>query len=204
MIDLMMVVSMGLGGVLLTEEAEGALIRHTFSGTINHVVAGPPPAPWEGAGLGSTWELSYVFDTSLPDHNPGDTRIGFYTIDNGSISMDGVELFAVFGEITVHDGLLGFDEYHVLLFDLPLGDGGVSLSAPPGTLASDEVPVDLNLAEWNFGQIQFGGGGAGFNFLLQGPVFSFTSTVVPSPAGLSVIILSSCLCVGNRRRRNPR
>jgi MYXO-CTERM domain-containing protein len=122
---------------------------------------------------------------------------GVYEMESIWVGLDGVELEATPGHITVEDDVAPWDNYIVTFNDLPEDGNGSILLGGVDVFESDVLPLDLDLSQFNIHRT--------FGFLtaqasMYGIVTSFESRVVPSPSGLIVLLVVGGLT--RRRRRH--
>ena len=179
----------------IAEPACADFYQFTFGGEI-HTVDGFVPEPWEDVHVGSEFELTYVFDSETPDQVPINW-IGVYDVMWAEVTIDGAPQFTEDSTIVIMDE--GLDRYSVQFRDLPVGADGVINLVGWDVIESDDLLLDINLADWTTVQA-FKLGGAGFE--VYGHVDSFGSQIVPAPAGLPCIFV--VVLLRGRRRRGSR
>ena len=182
------------GVFMLAAPANADFYKFTFGGEIFYV-SGVVSEPWDGVGIGSVYEVSYIFDSEAEDHS-GSAYTGFYYIVSAEIEIDGIVQATTIGDI-----LVSVDEqlYDVHFVDLPIGaTAAVTLWASYGTFDTDELPLTLDLDDFpsrSFSAHSYGGQEWG----IVGSVDTFSSEIVPAPA--SVLIIAGGLIFHHRRHR---
>ena len=165
----------------LAEPACDDFYQFTFGGVID-VVDGVVPEPWATVHVGSEFEFSYIFDSEAEDQM-GIPWIGWYDILYAELTIEGAVQATREGEIRIID--LTKDDYIVYFSDLPIGAGGGLHLSGWEVLDSDELPLDINLDDWDAALFEVGGGG----FSIKATATSFTGHIVPVPGTLMILVI---------------
>ncbi|MFQ5590356.1 MAG: PEP-CTERM sorting domain-containing protein, partial [Phycisphaerae bacterium] len=157
--------------------------------------------------LGDPFSGSFTFESTTPDANPGDPRIGLY--DGAIVALSGyvadVPFTGVFGSTNyievINPSSIGPDGYFVRLdaelLAVPL-DFGFQLVDGAGTVFGDDSMAlsPLSLEDFEYHKFAIGDGSETIPLSLSGTV----DRLVPEP-GTLVLLTAGVLILGRRRRR---
>jgi hypothetical protein len=180
-----------VGAGLVGASANADFYQFTFGGNVDWL-EGQVPAPWSEVGIGSVFEVSYIFDSEAEDHH-GSQHIGFYYLISAEILIDGESQATSVGDI-----LVSVDEqlYDVHFHDLPIqASASVELYAYWDTFETDELPLTLDLDDFPSRWFE----ACGYEWQIAGVIDGFSGEIVPAPA--SLLVLSGGLVLRHRRNR---
>ena len=182
------------GVFALTSPVNADLYQFTFGGDVDWL-EGEVPWPWNKVGIGSVFEVSYIFDSEAEDHH-WSQDIGFYYLISAEIVIDGESQATSVGDI-----LVSVDEqlYDVHFVDLPIvASASVELYAYWDTFETDELPLTLDLDDFPSRWFE----ACGYEWEIGGVIDTFSGEMVPTPAGLLVLSGGLVLCRRRNRGRN--
>ena len=180
--------------LLAAGPANAELYKFTFGGDVEWL-QGQIPSPWNEVGIGSVFEVSYIFDSEAEDQH-GSQHIGFYYLLSAEILIDGEPQATSVGDI-----LVSVDEqlYDVHFHDLPIqASASVELYAYWDTFETDELPLTLDLDDFPSRWFE----ACGYEWQIAGVIDRFSGEIVPAPAGLLVMSGGLVLCRRRNRGRN--
>lgn len=164
----------------VTYEFTGTVLESSGNWTTNGIAAGDPVT------------RVFAYDLAAPDGNPSDSG-GLYDLSQPglfSLAVDGFEFRAGHVQVFVFDDV-PFDRftYHVVP---PVSSGAITLSSgfvvleeSAGTpLDSDDLPTNLNLADWDVARIWLGADPAGGSVL---GIEIDSLNRIPEPATLALL-----------------
>jgi hypothetical protein len=181
--------------MMLDPPATAELIEFTFEGELFQVLGEPLP-PWEDVEVGSSYTVSYVFDSETPDESDLE-HIGLYFFEYADITLDDATIRGETVWLRLDlEYLWLFDNYHVTFTDFPTGwsGGTIDLIGPNDLFETDALPLDLDLDAFT-GQQAFEFIGPGFE--LRGNIQTFSRRIVPGPSALVVLLIGGFM---HRRR----
>jgi len=181
--------------LLAAQPAHAEILEVVFSGEITEV-NGVMPLPWSEVEVGDPYAMSFVFDSETEDLFPTAPWLGEYELISSSILLGDVIDSSPAGYIIVEPDVFDVLTFQMTEFTGSGGAGAISLFASDA-FATDELPLPLDLADYEIAAMEFGVPFAG---IVRGDVTSVSTTVVPAPGILA--LLPWTLLPSRRRRRS--